>query len=228
MQRHVGVRGAGGRVADRSRGRGRPRWIGDDPLARPARRRRDRRRSCVAVGAPPVAAVATHLLGGDEVGAAPRHRVRFGPVVAGERPRRAVELADSQTSSRCTYATRRAVGSGRGSKTGPSTVSSRASAGEQPPDEQPSAERERDHGDVGVGRVRGDPASALAGALAPGPLSLRADRWWCHRALRASSCADRRRDVPPRVDVEHPQRVHRIAARSRCGGRRRACRRARR
>ena len=50
----------------------------------------------VAVGAPPVAAEAVHLLGGDEVGAAPRDALRFVGIVAGEDAPSAVELADAQ------------------------------------------------------------------------------------------------------------------------------------
>ena len=73
VQRDGGVVGPCRRVADRSCGLARRGRVGDHPfgdgrLVDAARRDRG------AVGAPPVAAEAAHLLGGDEVGAAPRHR----------------------------------------------------------------------------------------------------------------------------------------------------------
>ena len=49
-----------------------------------------------AVGAPPVAAEAAHLLGGDEVGAAPRDRLGLVVLAAGQDAPAAVELADAQ------------------------------------------------------------------------------------------------------------------------------------
>ncbi len=50
----------------------------------------------LAVGTPPVPAEAVHLLGGDEVGAAPRDRFGLVGLAAGEHPPAPVELADAE------------------------------------------------------------------------------------------------------------------------------------
>ncbi len=224
MQRHVGIRTAGGRVADRPGGLGWLRRIGDHPLF-------DRcivdaaRSDRGAVGAPPVATEAPHLLCRDEIGAAPRDRVGFGTLGAGERPRRAVELADAQTR----HADIRDASGGR--------VRSRIEhrpvhhqlaglAGEQPAGEEPSGERKRDHGDGAVGRVRRDPSCAFPGAFAPGPFR-GGQIGGGVVGLRRAALAGRR------PAVRCPSRRRAPTARSpgrcrrRCAGTRHACRRAR-
>ena len=91
----IGVVGAGGRITNGASRCTRHRRIGDHPF----------RHRCLVdaaghdrfpVGAPPVAPVPAHLLGGDEVRAAPRHRRSVVGTVAGEYPRRAVQLAEAQ------------------------------------------------------------------------------------------------------------------------------------
>ncbi len=95
VQRHVGVGGAGRRVRQLARRLGRIGGIGEVPALHrrgvdPAHGQR------AAVGRPPVATHAVHLLGGDEVGAAPRDRLGLVVVTTGEHAPPPVELGDAQ------------------------------------------------------------------------------------------------------------------------------------
>ena len=91
-----------------------------------------------------------HLLGGDEVGAAPRDRLGLVVVAAGEHAPATVELADAQQAP-ADVGDASAGGSGRGSNTGPATGSSRAVARSQAADEQPPGEGERGDRAAGIG-----------------------------------------------------------------------------
>src|SRR5450432_2804085 len=106
-----------------------------------------------------------HLLGGDELRAAPADASILG--LAGELPARSVELADAQRAPgdvreacRCRIWTwvedrseHRQLASGPAHQAG---------------DEEPPAERECGHGHGPIGRVRDDAACALTRPLAAG------------------------------------------------------------
>ena len=151
-----------------------------------------------AVGAPPVAAETVHLLGGDEVGAAPRD------LGVGSR-RRAPSCVPSSSAMRSrlplTYATRRASGSGCGSNTGPSTASSRAAALSRPADEQPAGERERGHGH----------RSSVANAVMPPAPSRMRSRRARSSGGRSSSAVGRRRGASSAPDRPPAARCRRAA-----------------
>ena len=124
VQRDVGVGGAGGRVRQLGRRGRRVGRVAEVPALH-GRRVDAGDGEGRAVGAPPEAAVAVHLLGGDEVGAAPRDRLGLVGIAAGEEAPAPVELADAQQAA-ADVGDARASGSGRGSNTGPATGSSRA------------------------------------------------------------------------------------------------------
>ena len=168
VQRDVGVGGAGGRVRQLGRRGGGIGGIAEVPALH--RRRVDPGDGeGGAVGAPPVAAVAVHLLGGDEVGGAPRDRLGLVGLAAGEEAPATVELADAQQAAADVGdPLRQRVGSGIEHRAGDGQLAGRAA--DQPADEQPPADGERRDRDVGVGGEGRDAAGRLAGPLAPGPL----------------------------------------------------------
>ena len=120
------------------------------------------------VGTPPEPAVAAHLLGGDEVGAAPTDRVG-GTGVTGERPARTRPVGHPQLAPahvRDLPAER--VGSGVEHRPVDREVFDVAVA--EIAREQIAAEREHRQRDVAVGGIRGDAAGAFSEALATRPL----------------------------------------------------------
>ncbi len=125
----------------------------------------DRQRG--AVGAPPVAAKAVHLLGGDEVGAAPRDRLRLVVLAAGEDSPAPVELGDAeQPPADVGDALGERVGTGIEDRAGDGELACRA--GDEPADEQPSADGEGGDRGVAVGGEGGDAAARLPRPLAAG------------------------------------------------------------
>ena len=209
VQRDIGIGRAGGRVADRSGGCGGLCGVGDHPpvdgcFVDPTGGDRG------AVGAPPVPAGAPHLLCGDEVGAAPRDPVGLEPLATGERVRPAVEFGDAQARTAD-------VGDPPGGRVW-SRIEHRPVHGEfaclpreQAAGEESAAERERDHRDRAIGRIGGDPAGTLASAFAPRPLG------GGEVGIGIVGLGEQRARVGDAafdagVDVEHPQRVHRVAA----------------
>ena len=161
------------------------------------------RGDAVAVRSPPVAAVAPHLLGCDELGGSPRH-VRIGIL---DDPRGAIEVCDAQRTSRHVRDPRpRRIGTRVEHRTlGVDLV---CGAGQEVHGEQPTGERERSHRCVGVRRVRDDAARLLAGAL-PACSLLRGELGI--GVGEQVGCVDDV-DLFAAVDVEHPQPVHRIVA----------------
>ena len=167
VQRHVGVAGARGRIRQLG---GHGRRIGGIAEVPALHRRRvdtgDGEGG--AVGAPPVAAVAAHLLGGDEVGRAPRHRLRLVGVTAGQQAPATVELADAQEAPvDVRHPLRQRIGPGIEHRAGHGQLAGRAA--DQAADEQPPADGERRDGDGGVRGEGGDPARRLADPLAACP-----------------------------------------------------------
>ncbi len=168
-------------------------------------------RDRVAVGTPPVAAEAVHLLGGDEVGAAPRDRVGFVEVAAGEHPPTAVELADAQEPpAHVGDAARRGIGARVEHRSGDVEWSS--GARDQAGHEQPAGEREGDDRSGRVGGVGRDAGRALAGALTPGPL-LGGEvlvRRWVVAGEQIVGIGDE--SLLPGVGVGDPEAVDRVVA----------------
>ena len=167
MQRDVGVGGAGRRVADRP---------GGGSTARTGRRSTTRHRrhvdpgdgEALAVGRPPVARGAAHLLGGDELRRAPGD-VR---VVLGGHDR-----------SRCpSSSTQRRRGAGHVGDAAPARVRSGVErpaptvgqlahlTGREVGDPGLGCQLERRPAAAAVGRVRHDPGRGLPRPLPPGPL----------------------------------------------------------
>ena len=167
VQRHVGVGGAGGRVRQLprcSRGIG---GIGEVPALH--RRRVDAGDGeGGAVGAPPVAAVAVHLLGGDEVRRTPRHRLRLVRLAAGQQAPATVELADAQQAPvDVRHPVRQRVRPRIEHRAGDGELACRAA--DQAADEQPPTDGKRCDGDGGIGGEGRDPAGRLADPLAACP-----------------------------------------------------------
>ncbi len=161
------------------------------------------RRDAIAVGRPPVAADAAHLLGGDELGRPPRH-VRVGVL---DDPRRSVEVGDAERPTRH-------VGDTLTPRIGP-RIEHRSlggdltsGTGEQVDREEPARERKRRELRLSIGRVRDDAAGLLTSSLAAGAL-LRGQI-----GVGAVEEIEGIDDVDffAAVDVEHPQAVHRIVA----------------
>ena len=168
VQRDVGVRRSRRRVGELA---GRLAGIGGISEVPALHGRRvdttDRQRG--AVGAPPVAAEAVHLLGGDEVGAAPRDRLRLVVVAAGEDSPAPVELGDAeQPTAHVGDALGERVGPGIEHRAGDGELACRA--GDEPADEQPPADGEGGDGDVAVGGEGGDATGRLPRPLAAGAL----------------------------------------------------------
>ena len=167
-----------------------------------------------AVGAPPVAAEAVHLLGGDEVGAAPRDRFPLVVLAAGQDPPRAVELADAQQAPAD-------VGDALGQRIG-TRVEDRPGhrqlarlARHQPADEQPPGDGEGGDPAVAIGGEGGDAAGALAGPLPAGLL--------LGRQLLVVAAAEQDLGVADEVlvagrRVDDPQAVDRRRCRPGCAG----------
>ena len=180
-------------------------WIGQMPAV-DVRDVDAARRDAIAVGRPPVAAHAAHLLGGDELGRPPRH-VRVGVL---DDPRRAVEVGDAERPTRHVGDTlTRRIGSRIEHRSLGGDLT--RGAGEQVDREEPPRERERREPRLSIGRVRDDAAGLLTSALAAGAL-LRGEV-----GVGGVEEIDGIDDVDlfAAVDVEHPQAVHRIVAGSR-------------
>ena len=163
-----------------------------------------------AVGAPPVAAVAVHLLGGDEVRRAPRHRLRLVRLAAGQQAPATVELADAQQApADVRHPLRQRIRPG--SNTGPATGSSRAVPLSRPPtNSRPPTANDAD-GDGGIGGEGGIPP---------------ADSRTRSRRARSSGGGPRRHARGPRVGDEalltrrrrRPEAVDRVGHRRGCAG----------
>jgi hypothetical protein len=98
VERHLGVRSPGGGVVDLGWGSRRIREVADVPSLY----RCGVDTACSdhrAIRTPPEPAEPPHLLGGDEVGASPRHGLGFVEIAAGEHPPAAVELSDAEQPS---------------------------------------------------------------------------------------------------------------------------------
>ena len=125
--------------------------------------------------------------------------------------RRPVELGDAQARP-LTYAMRVAVGSGRGSNTGPSTPISRAR-----PDTNPPANRR-----PATAKATTVPLRSVAyDVMPPAPSRARSRRARssggsrrCRRRPTSRTRGSATQTLGAGFDVEHPQRVHRVAAAS--------------
>ncbi len=163
-QRHVGVGGPGGRIAHGGRLAGRVGRITEIPVLHRgfvhARRQQPR-----SVRGPPVAAVAVHFLGGDELRGAPRD-VRafwFGErVVAGTVHIDHAQLTAGEVGHPATVGIRPGIGHRLRHR------EFAGGAGRDVGDEQPSRQREGRQSPVAVGRVAGDAAGPFPRAFAAG------------------------------------------------------------
>ena len=172
-------------------------------------------------------AVASHLLGSDELGGAPD---TFG---SGSSMIRVVPSRSAMHNDRPdTYATRVPVGSGRGSNTAPSAWISCAAPVRRFTVNNRPRDRERSHRGVGVRRVRDNAARLLAGALPARPLvrgelgvgvgeqvggcRRHGSRRRCRRRTPTARSPDRR----PAPDRTNTTRVAVAARRRSCGARR--------
>jgi hypothetical protein len=156
-----------------------------------------------------------HLLGGDEIGAAPRHRGCL--VVTSEHPRRAVEFADAER--RAAHVCDPPGGGIRpGVEHRPVDPELARGTGHETADEQASTERECDHGGGAIGGVGRDAARSLAQAFATRPFFRR--EFVVVGSQAVGVCVAGGEQYPwvgdqtlvARADVEHPQGVHRIVA----------------
>jgi hypothetical protein len=196
-QPHLGVGGAGGRVGQRRRLGRRVGRVGQVEPAHGAGVDPGHRQP-LAVRRPPVAAVAAHLLGGDELGQPPGHlRVvltdQRAPGGRCGRQRRDVHGAagdpgdpppgrvDPRVQHPAAGQLAGRGGGARGRREPPRGGRGRQEArlavpwrrgrrGGQVGDEQPAGERERGDGQVPVGAEGDDAAGPLPGPLAPGQL----------------------------------------------------------
>jgi hypothetical protein len=174
-----------------------------------------------AVGRPPVAAMAVHLLGGDELREPPGDVVAVGcgdgavlRAVDGRDPQR--PLCD--VGDRDALRVEPRVDHGRGRRKLSHRTSRRLVAGgptgEQVHDEEPAGQRERRDPRVAVQRVADDPRGGLAAALAARAL-LRRELLLGRVAGVAGAEQQPRVDDQPLLsgrDVEHPQAADAVAA----------------
>ncbi len=168
MEGNVGVGRAGGGIGDVGRRRCRVGRVGDVPTLHGGVVDPGDGQGC-SVGMPPEAAEAAHLLGGEEVGAAPRHRLRLVVVTAGQHPPAPVELADAQQP---TADVGQAPGDGvrPGVEHRPRHRQLAGTRRDQAGDEQPPGEGEGGDRRLGVGGERRDASGRLTCPFAAGPL----------------------------------------------------------
>ena len=222
----VGVVGAGGRIARPASGwRRRVGRIADVP----ALDRRDVDAAGgdrVAVRAPPVAAEAAHLLGGDEVGAAPRDVGIVGASPASTQLA-AVELADAQRApADVGDAARRRVGPRIEHR--PVDIEQLAGRAGEQSGRRTAGRRAAKATAAVLASVANAvmPPARLAGPLAPGPLLAAAGRRRTDRRRRAARRGSATSRSSPVSTSSDPQAVDGIVAGPRCAGTRRAGRRA--